>query len=245
MIKKITFLVLLLFTYYGIAVSRSIRNEEKNSLQVVIDNSLKTAIHNQSVEPLVKMEKSFSNKKGNLWLYWKAYIRMCKSVYYTSIKQNSKAKVCLEEGINILEQEQGRTTEDYALLGYMQSQYIRHTKGMESGVLSVKSKKNVEKSIELDSNNIRGWVVLGIIDYYTPKQYGGKEKCEYYLQKAIKLPPQNVSNSYRPSWGKIEAYSLLLAYYNESGQKSKLLQYYRMAIKEFPNETSFAKYGSH
>lgn len=241
MIKRIVISILSLASCYIVVFGKN-PDVEKEPLHVTIDNSLELAMRNQTVEPLVHIEKYLSPKKGNVWLYWQAYLQMCKSVYYTSVKSESNAKENLESGIQLLEQLQNKTTEDYALLGYMQSQYIRYTKGMESGILSAKSKTNAHKSIEMDSNNIRGWVVLGIIDFYTPKQYGGKEKFEYYLLKAISLPSQNVVNKYRPSWGKIEAYSVLLTYYKTSGQKEKIHKYYNMATKEFPNEPSLKKY---
>lgn len=74
----------------------------------------------------------------------------------------------------------------------MQSQSIRYTKGMESGVLATKSKNNAKLAIQKEPKNIRGWFVLAIIDYYTPKVYGGKEKCESYLLKALSLPSQKI-----------------------------------------------------
>lgn len=216
--------------------------EGKESLQALMDNSLELALKKRTAEPLANVEKTLSSKKGNVWVYWQAYLQMCKSVYYASVKQDDEAKINLDSGINLLDKEQNKTTEDYALLGYMQSQFIRYTKGMESGMLSAKAKRNASKAVELDSKNIRGWVVLGIIDFYTPKLYGGKEKCENYLLKAISLPSQIIENQYRPSWGKIEAYSLLLAYYNENGQKDKVREYYKIAVKEFPDEPSLKKY---
>lgn len=232
----------LLFASCNIVSLRASQHEAKEPIQVVLDNSLELALQQRAVEPLDNVEKTLSSKKGNVWVYWQVYLQMCKSVYYSSAKQNDKAKTCLESGIDLLDTEQNKTTEDYALLGYMQSQFIRYTKGMESGILSAKSKQNASKAVELDSKNIRGWVVLGIIDFYTPKQFGGKEKCENYLLKAINLPSQNIQNKYRPSWGKIEAYTLLLTYYNEKGEKDKVRQYYKQAIKEFPNEPSLKKY---
>lgn len=241
MIKQ--FLIsILLFASCNIVSFGAYRYEGKESLQVLIDNSLELALKKRTADPLINVEKTLSSKKGNIWVYWQAYLQMCKSVYYASVKQEGEAKINLECGITLLDKEQNKTTEDYALLGYMQSQFIRYTKGMESGILSAKSKRNASKSVELDSKNIRGWVVLGIIDFYTPKLYGGKEKCESYLLKAVSLPSQNIRNQYRPSWGKIEAYSLLLAYYNENGKKDKVRQYYKMAIKEFPKESAFKKY---
>ncbi|MDD7595920.1 MAG: hypothetical protein SPJ90_09855 [Prevotella sp.] len=241
MMKQFLILILL-FASCNIVSFGAGQHEGKESLQVLIDNSLEAALKKRAAEPLTKVDKTLSSKKGNVWVYWQAYLQMCKSVYYASEKQDSEAKINLECGINLLDKEQNKTTEDYALLGYMQSQFIRYTKGMESGMLSAKAKRNASKAVELDSINIRGWVVLGIIDFYTPKQYGGKEKCESYLLKAISLPSQSIENQYRPSWGKMEAYSLLLAYYNENGKNDKVRQYYKIAIKEFPNEPSLKKY---
>ena len=244
MITKIL-ISILLFASCNIATFSANQNDPTKSTQESIDNALDQALCKKSIEPLTSIEESLHSQKGDIWVYWQAYLQMCKHVYYTAIKQDSQAKESLETGINLLDKNENKTTEDYALLGYMQSQYIRYTKGMESGILSAKSKKNASKSVELAPDNIRGWVVLGIIDYYTPKQYGGKEKCEEYLLKAIKLPAQNIPNPYRPSWGKVEAYSLLLAYYDGNNQKDKVRQYYQLAIKELPDEPFLKKYESY
>lgn len=241
MVKQILISILLLVSSNIQSLGSTIY-DGKESVQVFIDNSLNLALKKKTVEPLANVERILTAKKGNVWDYWKSYLQMCKSVFYTSIKKDDKAKSNLDYGIRLIEKVQNKTTEDYALLGYMQSQFIRYTKGMESGILSAKSKRNASRSVELDAKNIRGWVVMGIIDFYTPKVYGGKEKCEYYLLKAVSLPAQLVENKYRPSWGKIEAYSLLLAYYKEKGEKAKVRQYYKMAIKEFPKEAALKKY---
>lgn len=241
MIKQLIISILLVVSCNATLFGAVLGNGD-NSIQVSLDNSLEKAITEKSITPLAKAEKEMASKKGNLWTYWKAYVQMCKSVYFISVNQFDEARKALDIGIGMLEKNDNITTEDYALLAYMQSQAIRYTKGMESGVLVAKSRKNAKFSITKDANNIRGWVVLAMIDYYTPKQFGGKEKCEEYLLKAITLPSQSVKNAYRPSWGKVEAYSLLLAYYNEMGCTDKVRKYYQMAIKEFPNEPAFKRY---
>lgn len=211
-------------------------------IQINVDNALNESFKEKTVEPLKNIEKKMVSKKGNLWTYWKAYIKMCKSLYYISVNKGSYAKSMLNEAICMLEKNAIFTTEDYALIAYMQSQSIRYTKGMESGVLAAKSKNNAKLSIQKDSQNIRGWLVLAIIDYYTPPIYGGKEKCESYLLKALSLPSQKTKNAYWPSWGKKEAYLLILAYYQSVGQIAKLRSFYNKAVKEFPNDSSFKKY---
>lgn len=236
------FILSVLFVLLSDSESSAINLNTNTPIQELIDNSLEKSLQNHSPEPITSIEKSLSEKEGNVWIYWKAYTQMCKSIYFISTNQEKESQKALDSGISLLAQNDNMTTEDYALLAYMQSQYIRFTSGMQSGILSAKSKKNANMSVTKDSLNIRGWVVLAIIDYYTPKQFGGKEKCEEYLLKAIALPSQTIQNNYRPSWGKIEAYSLLLAYCKETGNKDRLHEYYQMAIKEFPNEASIKKY---
>lgn len=215
---------------------------DSNFIQVNVDNALNESFKEKSIEPLKNIERKMNSKKGNIWTYWKAYIKMCKSLYYISVNKGNNAKSMLNEAIDMLEKKANFTTEDYALIAYMQSQSIRYTKGMESGVLAAKSKNNAKLAIQKEPKNIRGWFVLAIIDYYTPKVYGGKEKCESYLLKALSLPSQKIKNAYLPSWGRKEAYLLILAYYQSVGQIAKLHSFYNKAVKEFPYDSSFKKY---
>lgn len=241
----VRFVCTILFLLFPVLRSAGVdSNKDGTPIQAMIDDALDKALATHTVRPISDVGKIVNNKKGNVWNYWSAYIQMCVSVYYTSRNNPAAAKNALDKGISLLETG-NMNTEDYALLAYMQCQYIRYTNGMRSGILAAKSKSNAKQSVTKDAKNIRGWFVLGVLDYYTPKQFGGKEKTEEYMCKAITLPAQKIKNRYLPSWGRKEIYSILLAYYKELGNKGKLRKYYQMAIKEFPDEVSFKGYGKY
>ncbi len=79
--------------------------------------------------------------------------------------------------------------------------------------LSNQAKTMAQKAIELDGDNLRAYLVLGINNYYTPELYGGKSKCEAYFKKAIALPDRTSENEFDPTWGKGDAFYFLLSYY--------------------------------
>lgn len=226
----------------SLMMAQDYKDNKTESTQLAIEHAFAQAQKEKADNPLLRIEESLSKKTGNLWTYWKAYCSLYKSYYYAASKQQEKAKEALDTGINFLEQEKRMTTEDYALLAYMQSQSIRYTTGIESGVIASKSRNNAWQSVKIDASNLRGWYVLAVIDYYTPKQFGGREKCEEYLLKAISLPAQSIKNKYLPDWGKVESYMLLINFYIEAGNSSKAKVYYDKAIVEFPNNSTLKSY---
>lgn len=241
MAKRLLFTFFLIFSFNLIEAQVDEENKIK-SPQLEIELAFVTAQQEKSDKPLSIVEDAISLKRGSYWTYWDAYCKLYKSYFYAATKQQTKAVEMLDSGIMILEGKEKLTTEDYALLAYMQSQKLRYSTGMESGVLASKSRKNALMSVKIDADNLRGWYVLAVIDYYTPKMFGGKEKCEEYLLKAICLPPQSIDNKYLPSWGKVESYSLLLNFYLDMNDSSKFKQYFNKAIEEFPNEPIIQSY---
>ena len=74
--------------------------------------------------------------------------------------------------------------------------------------LSNQAKTMAQKAIELDGDNLRAYLVLGINNYYTPELYGGKSKCEAYFKKAIALPDRTSENE--PYLGKRRCFLFLV-----------------------------------
>ncbi len=166
--------------------------------------------------------------------YWTAYLQYYYSIYKIKIGDQEGSKAEIEKGIEIMESIKSKNSEDYALLSMLQSFSIQFKEGMMAGMASGKVKKNVEKAIELDSENLRAFYVAATNDYYTPKKYGGGEKAEEYLLKAVKLPDQKVPNEYLPSWGKETAYELLIKLYIEREKWENAKKYYQEAAGVFP-----------
>ena len=139
--------------------------------------------------------------KNNVINYWMAYINYYQSVFYLKTKDKDKSQLKLNRGIDLLEKQSEKNSEDYALLALLQNLSIQFKSGMSAGVTSTKAAKNAKKAADLDSLNLRAWYVLASNDFYTPESFGGGRKVESYLRKAISVPEQSKRNAYLPSWG--------------------------------------------
>lgn len=131
--------------------------------------------------------------------YWQAYALLYEAVYYMKTGQQQLCKTSLKEAEILLEKQKNKTSENYALLAYIQSFAIQFSQGIEAGEAAATATANAEKATRLDSSNVRGWYVRASMDYYTPATYGGGQKAENYLQKAVNLPAPVSRNPWLPS----------------------------------------------
>ncbi len=166
--------------------------------------------------------------------YWRGYLQYYLAIYYLDSGEDHLSEKTINEGIKHLETIKKKNSEDLALLALLQSFSIQFKMGMEAGAISGLVKKNIKRALMLDSENLRAHFVGGSIDYYTPKQFGGGQNAESYLLKAVELPSQKIKNDYLPSWGKEEAYELLIKMYIQEKDFDKAKKYFRIGIEEFP-----------
>lgn len=182
------------------------------------------------------LEKRQQTKPSALLSYWIAYGHYYQTIFYMGLKENDLAEKNVKMGIQVLEEVVEKSTEHYALLAHLQSLSISFGSTFKAIGLSAKVKKNGQKALDIDPNNLRAHLVLGSSDFYTPEKYGGGKKVESYLLKAIELPDQTVENPYLPSWGKNTAYELLIRFYLRKEEKVKAKNLYKKAITAFPND---------
>jgi tetratricopeptide (TPR) repeat protein len=179
---------------------------------------------------LVELNKS---KKQNLIIYWQSYLQFYSSIYYLKKGDKETAEKEIDKGIDWLKEMKNKNSEDYALLAMLQGFGIQF-KGMKAMLISGDIKENLKKAIAIDSTNLRAYYVYASNDFHTPKKYGGGKETEEYLLKAISLPVQKVKNDYLPSWGKEEAFELLIKYYIKNEKWDSAKKYFQVGIKEFP-----------
>ena len=179
---------------------------------------------------LVELNKS---KEQNLILYWQSYIQFYSSIYYLKKDDKATAEQEIDKGIDWLDKMKSKNSEDYALLAMLQG-FSLQFKGMKAMFISSDIKKNLKKAIAIDSTNLRAYYVYASNDFHTPKKYGGGKETEEYLLKAISLPIQKVKNDYLPSWGKEEAFEMLVKFYIKNEKWDFAKKYYQEGIKEFP-----------
>ncbi len=174
--------------------------------------------------------------------YWHAYAKYFESIYYLKTDNKGKSESAINEGVEILSKLKNKNSEDYALLVLMQNfsmQFI--TNMMKMGVVSGKISENVEKAIKADPNNLRAYYAAAANDFYTPEQYGGGTKAENYLLKAIALNNQPVDDASLPTWGKDQAYQMLVALYLKKGNMGLAKKYLEEAIQLYPNNYGLAE----
>jgi hypothetical protein len=174
--------------------------------------------------------------------YWIAYARYYEAVHYIKFKNRKQCQKTIASAIGLLEKIKNKNSETYALIAFIQSFSIQLSGGMSVAGVAAKVKRNAETAIQLDSANIRAWYVLASNDYYTPPAFGGGKKCEEYLLKAISLDEQPISNPYLPSWGKSDAYSLLIAHYIDKENYTKAKEYIAIALSLYPDNYMINQY---
>lgn len=181
---------------------------------------------------LVQLE---SERKNPLIKYWQSYLQYYYSIYKIRNGTKEESEEELNVGIKILESIKNKNSEDYALLGMLQSFSIQFKEGMLAGIASGSVKENVKKALKLDDQNIRAYYVAGSNDFYTPESFGGGKKAEGYFLKAVALPEQKMPNEYLPSWGKDSSYEMLIKFYIKKENWENAKKYYQEAVKSYPD----------
>ncbi|MDR0892902.1 MAG: hypothetical protein LBN24_09845 [Mediterranea sp.] len=235
--KKTFISVIAFFCYLSVIPIRADNVAPLDSIQSSIEKAFHKSMEDKSAKLLTSIEEELKKKPHNqIYSYWIAYDYLYQAFFFLATQNDNMAKEKIKAGFELFQDEKRKNSEDYALLAYLQSMYIRFTSGIESGVMAQKSANSARQSVEADSTNIRAWYILGMLDYYTPKQFGGKKRCEEYLKKALSLPAQEVENPYMPSWGRVESYMLLLDFYINNQEIQKAHAYLDKALSEFPHE---------
>jgi len=184
-------------------------------------------------KPNLYLAELNKQKIQNLIIYWESYLQFYSSIYYLKKGDKETAEKEIDKGINCLKEIKNKNSEDYALLSMIQG-FSMQFKGQKAMFISEEIKENLKRAIALDSRNLRAYYVYASNDFYTPQEYGGGKETESYLLKAISLPVQKIKKEYLPSWGKEEAFGILIKFYikNESWDRAK--KYFKEGIKLYP-----------
>jgi hypothetical protein len=180
----------------------------------------------------------------NLKNYWIAYINYYKTIIAMQLKNKDLGSKSNKKGIQILEANKFKNSDDYALLALIKGLSYNYASGMEAPAISMDIAKIIEKGFETDNENYRVYYAQGSIDFYTPKEFGGGAKTENALLKAINLSEKNINNSHLPTWGKEESFDLLIRYYLREKQKDKAKIYLEKSLHFFPNSYILKKHQS-
>jgi pentatricopeptide repeat protein len=214
-----------------------IDNNVLDSIQYKIEYAMYESFTEGKTASLDKIHNQLQEIKpqNNIVTYWMAYVNYYQSVLFLKTKDKDSCLLKINSGIELLEKQQKKNSEDYALLALLQSFSIQFKSGLAAGRISAKVTDNAEKAIGLDSLNLRAWYVLATNDFYTPDNFGGGKKTEAYLKKAISLPDQSQKSTYLPSWGKEYAYELLIQCYLKKDMPDDAREIFKSAIQLFPD----------
>lgn len=207
------------------------------NIQVKIKKAFVQGLLTESINPMAvlscKLEKFNKIKKQNLVLYWRSYMQFYRSIFYLKQNKRNLAEDEVDMGISWLKEMKNKNSEDYALLSMLQG-YSLQFKGFRVMFLSKNVKKSANLAISLDESNLRAYYVYASNDFYTPKKYGGGKETEKFLLKALSMKDQANLNNYLPSWGREDAYEMLIKFYIASEKWDLAKKYCKEAISKFP-----------
>lgn len=219
-----------------------------DDIQDKIDQAFLLALKTKQAEPLILLEENLNKLKressSQIIIYWQSYARYYLSICYLQLDDKTAAKESINEAIDLIENLKTKNSEDYTLLAYEQSFSCQFKPGIIIPLISKKLKSNCETALEIDSLNMRAYFVLGSNDFYTPEMFGGGKSVEKMLLKAIALPKQKIANPFLPSWGKENAYELLIRWYIRKEKWDLAHKYYNEGLKMYPSNFMIQKLAS-
>lgn len=204
-----------------------------------ISTAMTRSFMRRSIVPLTEIRKEIESLKSpeyqRLVTYWLAHTDFQTAIFYLTAKDKANCEVVTKRGIKLMQGVKSKNSEEYALLAYLQGFSIQFAKGMGAAKISKSATSNAQAAVKLNSENLRGYYVLGSLNYYTPKAYGGGKKVEEYLTKAISLPANKRNNPYLPSWGKAESYELLVRQLRKEDRLQEANGYLEKGLDLFPD----------
>jgi hypothetical protein len=234
---------MLLFFFFGsgfmIAAQSQVTRNVLDNIQNKIDSCFLVSFSKNGVyDPIEDSLKMgvINSKTDNLryyYSYWLSYLLYYKSISYIKNGNDKSAKETIASAIKELEMIKNKDVEVYSLLALEQSYNFQFVPRQEIIIYMGHINDNLERAIQMDSENIRANYVNGSYDYYTPKEYGGGRKAEIFFLKAVEA--KDSDRLYSPTWGKSDAYRLLIQYYMNNNSKEKAKKLFDDAMELFPN----------
>ena len=209
-----------------------------NDIQDKINQAFLLALKTKQVAPLVHLEQNLIKLRGDnsnqIIIYWQSYTTYYLSICHLQLDDKKASEICINKAIELIEDLDKKNSEDYALLAYEQSFSCQFKPGIIIPFISRKLKNNCETALQSDSLNMRAYFVLGSNDFYTPEMFGGGKSAEKMLLKAIAMPEQKIANPFLPSWGKMNAYELLIRWYIRKENWELAQRYYQEGVIKYP-----------
>lgn len=217
---------------------RAINFNNSSNFEYLID-SLQRVEDYENLANLASQISKINKNENKVLHYWESYA-LFKMAISTIETDKELAEKNANKSIAVLESIDYKDSEDYALLALVINFSINFSSMLTKPIKSRKVINLAKKSLELDSNNPRAYVALGINNFFTPEIFGGKSKTEEYLLKALKyIPKQNLVG--KPSWGKLRILYYLVRYYIDCEKFDEAMKYSELGVKQFPKYEVFPK----
>jgi tetratricopeptide (TPR) repeat protein len=204
-------------------------------------------IKHDDPNPLLKIGENLhtlgEERDLNIIKYWKSYNAYYTALYYTS-SDKEKAEDLIDEHIKLMESIDKHTADDLAMLSLIRSYSIQFKSGINAIFISGKVNKDLDKALEMEPNNTRVMYVKASSDYYTPEKYGGGTQVEKLLTQVINTNNEAFINPILPTWGKREAYELLLQWHIRKKEKEKAIALLEQALIFSPNNKRIVRLGN-
>ncbi len=208
-------------------------------------DQIESAIQHWNAQEMLTSRAHFERalsleKKGWLIHYYIAYCNDNLVNYWMGKNEMDQAKTYINDGINHLESSiklNEQFGESHAMLS---SLYGRKIAVMPWAAMyyGPKSGKIMGKALEVEPENPRIHLIMGISAYHTPVAFGGgSEKAKTHLNDAIIFFENDTSDPIMPTWGHSDAYTWLGIIEQESGNKSQAKSLYKKALDINPNNT--------
>lgn len=210
-----------------------------NNIQNKIGQGMSLSVVKGNIDELnniaAGLDSIYKKHNEDIILYWLAYTEYYKSISELQFKNKKQSENHIRKGIEFINSIKKKNSDDYALLGLMQSFLMQFENESTIPTLFQKILITSDHAIYANKNNPRAYYFKGSFNYYVPKQYGGGTQVENNLIKSIRLSEINPNNSYLPTWGKEDAYAMLIEYYIDKDNMDNAMDLYMEASSKYPN----------
>lgn len=172
-----------------------------------------------------------SPDQKRLALYWLAYTDFNIAIFKLKSRDAATATKIIGEAITSLDELSDKDAEELTLLAYLQDFYVQFVPKEKQEALSKAAADNVKTALTVEADNMRAQYVFGRINFYDDQD----AVVEQALQQAITLPANKSGKDYLPSWGKSEAYELMVQFYLREQKAAEAKVVLDEALELFPD----------
>jgi len=214
----------------------ALASDAPENRQTTFARRVEQAVVQGSVAKLTALRSHL--ERGGSDLYDLAYVdwRTSQLLPDKSKKEKRKLLKQAQQHLDQLLETDSKNAEAHALHGSVIGEQIT---GMWSGMrLGRKSKKSLDRALELGPDNPRIALQRGISFFFTPKSFGGGlPKAEKELRRALDLFAREPSEKPWPNWGHVDVLVWLGQTLVKAGKPQEARASYEAALKLEPAHT--------